>query len=59
MFSNLFRHIKDVEDQFGKIDNWQTVENDADESEDTEDLTPIAEMLEEDDFYLAQWWIIG
>ena len=54
MFFYLFRHIKDVEDQFAKIDNLQTVENDADESEDMEDLTPVAEMLEEEDLCLAQ-----
>ena len=54
VFSSLFRHIEDVRDQFAENDNLQTVENDADESEDMEDLTPIAEMLEEDDLYLAQ-----
>ena len=40
--------------RFAKIDNVQTVVNDADESEDMEDLTPIAKMLEEDDLCLAQ-----
>ena len=49
VFANLFRRIREVEDQFAKIDGLDCAETDADEQEDMDDVSAFAEILDDEE----------